>query len=462
MKKYFILPISLILILTMFLSSCSLGEVTRENELKTSLETTYEELNSTFSGDTGQYSLVSEYLKSWANKNDIQIAENHENHMVMTNPATKGFKDKETTVLQCSVETDNFNNSMQTLAIALSSLLGPETHGKITLIITENNNGEFTGAKSVDPKYYECDNFINLNQNDKIQLYTSGSYEMNSTMTAKIKTTVPSYSQAFTITMSTSGYNDHFNFENNHYPNPIEIIGSLLATEKSSGQLFQLASFECESADGYIPTTATAVVVVDSNDVESFTKKFNKSYNSVKNKFEKLNDNFVYTLTETTTPEIVMSNQISDNIISLMYTLHTDIYLQDEDNGEIISASDISYVTTENNEFKLAVISRSLDKAVLDEMRATFLTTSGLCDIDYDSSEPSITWDSDNKKGPAVFLTKALGSEESIIPSTLETSECNIFASNNKDLNIVSYRCNISHGDAALMNIIHFLESLTQ
>lgn len=460
MKRYFLLFIPLILILAMLLGSCSVGEVTRENELKTSLESTYDELSSTFSSSSGQYSLVSEYLKSWANKNDIEIAEEQENHMVMINPATEGFKDSETTVLQCSVETDNFNKSMQPLAIALSSLLGPEAHGKITLIVTENDNGEYTGATSVKDKYLQCDNFINIRQSDEMLLYKAGSYEMDSNMTASLETTAPSYSQAFAITMSTSGYNDPFDFDT-HYPNPIETIGSLLATEKSAGQLFQLASFECESTDGYTPTSATAIVVVDSNDINSFTKKFNKSYNSMKSKFEKLEDNFVYTLTETSMPETVMTNQTSDNIISLMYTLQTGIYLQDEDSGEIISASDISFVTTENNKLKLTMTSRSRDESVLDDMAAEFLTTSGLCDISYSSTEPHITWTSDGDKELCSFLSDALGAEESIIPDTLESSECDIFASRG-GLNIVSYRCNIHNGDAAMMNIIHFLESLVQ
>lgn len=460
MKRYFLLFIASILALSLVLGGCSVGEVTRENELKTSLETTYEELNSTFSKSSGQYSLVAEYLKSWANKNDIKIAENNKNYMVMTNPATEGFEDSETTVLQCAVETDDFNNSMQPLAIALSSLLGPENHGKITLIVTEKNDGEYIGASSVDTKYCKADNFINIRHSDDMQLYTAGSYEMDSTMTTSIETTEPSYSQAFAITMSTSGYNDPFNYDR-HYPNPVETIGSLLATEKSSGQLFQLASFECEASDGYTPASATAIVVVDGNDVASFTKRFNKSYSSVKNKFEKLEDNFVYTLTETSMPKTVMTNETSDNIISLMYTLQTGIYLRDEDSGDIVSASYISGVSTKNNRLKLTMTSRSSDEQVLNDMASEFLTTSGLCDISYSSSDIQTTWSSDSEKSLAAFLSDALGAESSIISGTLESSECEIFASKGS-VNIVSYRCNIHSGDSAMMNIIHFMESLTQ
>lgn len=460
MKRYLLLLISLVIILSAALSSCSVGEATRESELKTSLEDTYEDLSSTFSGSTGQYSLVSEYLKSWANKNELEITENHEHYMIITNHATEGCEDTESIVLQCSVETDNFNNSMQPLAIALSSLLGPERHGNISLIITENDNGEYIGASSVNTKYYDTDNFINIRHNDGLRLYTAGAYEMKSHMSASIDMTSPSYTHAYAITMSNSGYKDPYDFENN-YPNPIETIGSLLATEKSSGQLFQLASFECESQDGYMPTSATAVVVVDGNDVSSFTKKFNSSYNNVKKKFEKLEDNFVYTLTETSMPSQVITNQASDNIISLMYTLHTGIYLQDEESGDIISSSDVSYVSTSNGALNLDMTSRSSDKSVLNEMAAEFLTTSGLCDINYISSDPVMTWSCSSGSTLSTFLSDALGAEESIISSTLESSECDIFYSN-REVNMVSYRCNIHSGDAAMMNIIHFMESLVK
>ena len=404
MKKYILTIIPLILISVLFLSGCSLGEMSRENELKSSLESTYEELTSTFSGDSGQYSLVSEYLKSWAKKNSIEIADSGSSYTILSNPATTGFENSEPTVLQCSIRTDDFKNSMQSLAISLTSLLGPEIHGNISLIVTEVDHGEFTGASAADPKYYSSGSFINIDNSDDIELVRAGSYEMDSTMTASLSTSASSYTHAYTITMSISGYHDPFSFEN-HYPNPVETIGSLLATEKSSGKLFDLASFECESADGYTPTSATAVVVVNDNDIS--------------------------------------------------------IYLQDEDTGEIISASDISYVSTSGGTFTLKMRSRSTDKATLSDMSAEFLTTSGLSDISYSVTDPHMTWSSDSKNGASAFLADALGTNDSITENTLESSDLDVFASK-ADINAVSYRCSLTHREAALMNLLHYTESLVQ
>ena len=65
-----------------FLSGCSLGTPDRETELKDTLSTTYSELNSTFSGQTGKYPLVAEYLGSWAKSNNLTVKENAEHYMV--------------------------------------------------------------------------------------------------------------------------------------------------------------------------------------------------------------------------------------------------------------------------------------------------------------------------------------------------------------------------------------------
>lgn len=461
MKRFFLLVVPILVLSTLFLSGCGLEEIDREKELKSALETISEELESNFSGSDGEYALISEYLESWANKNELNVEKSTDNYMVINNPATKGYKNSEATTLQCQIDTKDFSNSLHTLSVALTSLMGPEQHGDIKLIVTENNKGHLTGASAIDKKYADCDNFINLKYGDEALLFTNGCYSIKSSMTSNIKTTSPSYKNAYKITFKTTSYSDPFNFDK-HYPNPIETVGSLLATEKSSGQLFQLASFTCDTTEGYTPQSATAIVVIDNNDIDSFTNRFDSSYEKIKKRYEKLEENFVYTMTETSIPETVMDHETSDNIISLMYTLKTGIYLQDEDSGEIISASDISYVNTDNGKFTLKMNSRSSDENTLKEMQNVFLTTSGLCEIKYKSSDIKITWSSDKNKNMATFFTEALGSEDYIRTSSLRSDENDIISSKVDGVNMISYSFDASHGEPAMLNIVHFMESLLQ
>lgn len=170
----------------------------------------------------------------------------------------------------------------------------------------------------------------------------------------------------------------------------------------------------------------------------------------------------MYTITETSMPETVLSNETTNNIISLMYTLKTGIYLQDEDSGEIIAASDISYVSTSDNKFKLITDSRSSDEAVLNEIKSVFLTTSGLCEIKFVPSDITMTWSSDKDASMVNFFRESLGSDNYIQPSTLQSSECDIISAKSKNLNMISYSFDMSHGESAMLNIIQFMESLLQ
>lgn len=458
MKRFLAVISALALIFSFFLSGCSGSTADRENELKNRLQPVYEELGSNFSGDKGDYSLVSEYLKSWAQKNELKVTKAGSHYIILTDPATSGQKKTDTLTLQCTVDTDDLKHSMETLAIGMTALLGTEEHGRIDLIVTESSSGRFTGAGSIPAKYLKTDNFINLSYSADLALYTSGPESMTSTMTADIEKTSPRYSRAFAVTMSMPDYKDAFDIDKD-YPNPVNVIGNLLATQKSSGKLFQIASFNCDVTDGYLPKSATAVIVIDENSIDSFTKKFSKSYENMKDRFDKLEDSFVYTMTETSMPSQVMSNQSSDNMISLMYTLKTGIYLQDEKSGEVRSASDITSISTSGSRFKAVVSARSLDRDTLKEMSGVFRTTSGLCDINYKENSEYRTWSSDSSLGS--FFRKALSLGDSSPDTVLNRTECEIFASKAKDLNMISYHCNLSStGKAALLNILHYEEEL--
>ncbi len=477
MKKFFVFFIAAIMVMSTVLTGCGSPEADRQEELNESLESTYNELTSTFSGATGEYELVAEYLQSWASKNNITMVANETSYMVLKNPATEGSKDADITTLQCMIDTSSFSRSLQSLSISLTALLGPLEHGDINLLITETSHGEYKGAAAVDSKYLTCDNFINIEQNDDVELHTSGAYASSATMTADIPESKPYYGNAYTITMKISGYHDPFNNDTADYPNPVEVIGNLLASEKSSGQLFQLASFDCQVKDGYVPTSATAVVVIDDNDISSFEKKFKSSYNNMKKKFEELEDNFVYTFTAADMPASVISNETSDNIISLMYTLKTGKYRPAEEdtedsieeesedkskeNEDIYALAEISSVSTEGGKFKLTTSFRGTDEDIIDELSKVYLTISGLCDITYKKSENSMTWPTKDNSDLAAYFTEALGAEQTVFDSYLESSECDVLASKTK-LNMISYQCNIHHGEAALANICGFMNSASE
>lgn len=134
MKRFFLLLVTLMLCASLFLTGCGNVEAEREEELKDILESSSEKLQSNFSGSEGDYSLVSEYLKSWANSNELTVTENADHYIVISNPATEGCGKADSTTLQCQISTKDFSNSLQALSTGMTALLGPENHGDINQI----------------------------------------------------------------------------------------------------------------------------------------------------------------------------------------------------------------------------------------------------------------------------------------------------------------------------------------
>lgn len=457
MKRFFVLFIPLIMIICVFFSGCSLAEADRSKELDNLLEFTYKNLSETFAKNSCAFSSITEYLSLWAENCDISITDSSDSYIVLTNASTNDSND--TTAMHCFVDTDDPDKSLEPLAIGITALLGPEQHGSISLIVTEKNNGEMKGANAIPSRHCNYKNFINLHYSSDVKLLTSGAYEMIGNMTSDISMVSPAYSHAFAITMKIPEYTDPFTFDD-HYPNPIEVIGNLLATEKSSGKLFQIASFEYEKHEGYTPYSATAIVVVDENNVTSFTNKFEKSHENMAEKFEKLDDDFVYTLTETKMPKRVMNNSSGNNLISLMYTLKAGVYMQDEDSGLIMAASDISSISTSGGKLEVCIKARALNHVLLEEMSNVFLTTSGLCDINYNATAIKPLWTSDDDV--ASFFRNALTMTDEDPSALIRISECDIFTSKNKRLRCVSYYCNMDKGKETLNNLLAFMQTPPQ
>lgn len=95
MRRFFIAMVTVVLMTSaVFLSGCSLGTPDRETELKDTLSDTYSELNSTFSGNTGKYPLVAEYLTSWAKSNDLTVKENARTLYGDRQPGNKRMREK--------------------------------------------------------------------------------------------------------------------------------------------------------------------------------------------------------------------------------------------------------------------------------------------------------------------------------------------------------------------------------
>ncbi len=475
MKRFFAFFTAFIMVLGIFLCGCGDGQIDRNKELKQVLDTCDSKWSQSFPTGTASFDQVEDYIAGWGSSAGLEVTKIADHYMVLTNPATKGNKKTPSVTVAVTVDPASLRNAEPLLSLGMTSILGPTEHGRLRLIVTESaseGSGQlFPGAEQVKSKYLKCDHFIYLYGGDSAMVYTDGPLTSVCNLSSSAKRKKPDYTNAYELTVTVPERLDPYDFDKEHYvPNPINVLGDLLASAKSAGRLFEIASFTCEDNGQYLPSEAKAVVVIDDNNVEAFQKRFDKSLETLTDSFKDLDlgkdkngtplADFTYTMAPTELPDTVLRQTVSDNIISLMYTLQTGIHLQDEESGAITAASYIRSISTKGGSFRLAMDLRSRDDSSMEEMSGNYLITSGLCDVKYTAEDPHRLWSSETDSSLAAWFIATVNDEDDDT-SLLQSSECDLLAAKRDGLDMISYRFDEDHPADALDNLLNYASTLS-
>ena len=460
-----LLPFIMCFIFAVSLSLSGCSEMDRGGELREFLSLNEDSFSEAFTEEPCSFSDFNSYMKNWAKASSIDIAYEGEHSLVLKNSATSGYEDEPSCLLLCGFNTEKASGNKRVITTAQTSLLGPVEHGDILMAISETMGDQFIGIQEIPKKYLSNDNLINLSKSSNNNILTSGPVAAVSTFHRSGKQTNSNYVQAFEIKLSMPAeYTDPFDYgKNSDYPNPINVIGGFLASGKSSGKLFDIASFESEANEGYTPYYARAVVVVDSNHIESFQSRFEKSFENIQERFEDLESEFEYTMEETDMPDKVLSEDVATGLISLMYTLNTGVCEQDEESGVIYSASYIKSVKTKNGDLDIAVGIRARGESYLDSLSAEYETTAGLCSTKYDFSKGGRLWNADQNSDLVTFFTGCVpqtGPVESAV--SLKATENDFIAEKLPKQNMIIYTFEKGERKTVLENITNFLDPSIQ
>ena len=462
MKRWLPIIISFIFIISFTLSGCS--DPDRKGELREFLSSNEDAYSEAFVEDECPFSVFADYMKQWADANSVDVAFEGDHAIVLKNKATDGFGSEPSCALLCGFDSQDAPSTRIVIATAQTALLGPTEHGDISLAITEHADTQLVGIEELPAKYLAADSLINLNTGSNNNILTSGPVAGKSSFRNDGKLEQTTYAQAFEITMSMPEYTDPYDFvKGNNYPNPINTIGSFLAGSKSAGKLFDIASFESKDHGGYTPYYAKAVIVVDDNNVESVKSRFEKSYDNIEGKFEDLEAEFEYTMEETEMPEKVLSDDVADNLISLMYTLNTGVCQQDEESGLIYAASYIKSISTEKGSLALNVGIRARGESYLDSLSAEYETTAGLCSTKYDFDKGGRLWSTDEKSSLVKFFTSCVpptGQAESAV--SLRTYENDLIAKDLPDQDMIIYTFEKGDRKTVLENLVDYMDPSIQ
>lgn len=459
MKRFFsFLLISTITVVFLLFTGCDANKEEAKLTVKESLNANYDALTKELK-DVKDFQKVSDYLAKWAKENKISVKTSNDKYIVLSKPASEGYEDAETFTIQSSIALDSESDKeedLQNAAAAMALMYSADNHGTLKAIFTSQVAGKPVGANALNEKYLKCDNFIQLDYNEDSTLYNSIAASSNVTASRQIHNVAPKYTKAYKINLEGTPYRSPYKYRGD-YPNAIKTIGDLLASCQSSSVLFELASFKGGEAGDLYPKSATAIIVLQENDVESFTSRFEHSYEKVEDYYDEIEEPFKYTMTETKLPDQVISTKDTDNIVSLMYTITNGTYLK-SDKGDVLAVSNIGRVTTKY-QFRMDINAKSLENSLMSEMHTVFQTTCGLCDIKYKETGSTKLWYASSENKP---LIKALSDSLGVKPSgTLENIDGSAFLTKKANLNLAILGTNRKNAPKQIDAILEYMGSFS-
>ena len=459
MKRFFPVIIALILVCSMIFTGCGSSENTDVSAKDTlSLNQDYLQISyteETADNDLYTYDKFKNTIIKWASENNINVDTDADTYLVLSKSAAGESKNAESFTFHTSVDFSSETaaaNSISTAAIVMTAIGNAANHGPLSAIFTSVKNGRPVGAADVDPEYLDYDNFIDITYSKDTVLCNTIAANSDMVAVKSLDITSPTYSKAYKISFKgvtgQSAYTNH-----GTYPNPIKTIGDLLAACQTSTILFELAAFDGGLYSDTIPGNVAATIVLHENDVESFTKKFNNSFEKVEEQYKDANSTFEYVMTPVNLPAQVISKEDTENIVSLMYTMINGSYLRDE-KDETVAVSNIGKITTKNGKFQLNINAKSLNDATMIELESVVKTICGLSDIKYKKLNGSTVWINEPETPLVANMADMLDTKGS---STLEMRHASKFISANKDINMVSWGTNSNDADKDLEKILEYM-----
>lgn len=456
MKRIFpLLLISAFIVVFLLFTGCSGGEQAKEPSVKESMELNYDEIAEA-SESAADFQSISDFLTQWAGKNDVTVKSGNDKYIVLSKAASAGYESAEDFTFHCGICLDtpeDRTEDLQSAAAVMTALSRAENHGEVTGIFTLEKEGQPLGASALGSQYLKTDNFISVDYGSTAVI-NSVAASSDILASKELTTRSPQYTKAYKISFEGTPYKSPYKYQG-AYPNGIKTIGDLLASCQSSSVLFELSSFKGGSSSALYPQKAEAVIVLQENDVESFTTRFEKSYEKVEESYQDLEESFQYTMTEAELPGSVISGEDTAHIVSLMYTMINGTYLRSDDK-EVAASSNIGKVSTKKQMFRMEINAKSLQNTLMDEMHTVFQTTCGLCDVDYSELSTSGLWYASADTPLIRALSEGLGREPS---GTLENTAASVFLKKKADLNMVIWNTQLEDAEDDLQVLLDYMAS---
>lgn len=325
---------------------------------------------------------VTKYLVNWAENKGIDVTTDQNNNVIYSFDATEGLESRKPTVILCGYDYSCIESYTNSIVSALTLARDDNPHGKYTIIFVSEENGDREAGHNIPKSYLEEANEVFYLGNDtssKIASSAAGVTELE--FTGDIYTSAPSYNKAYKVTISGLPAQP-ITSKTVSAPNAIKTLGNLLANFKSKSVLFDLVEFTGGESTSLTPTEASITIVVSEDQSSKVESRLDSAIESFDDKYAEKYPEATYTYEVVDMPYEVIDSDVTESLISLLYTAPNGVYFKDDDKN-ITAFSCITAIDVVSGSSKINVVCSGYDEEKLNEMMDAYQTICALTDIEY-------------------------------------------------------------------------------
>ncbi|HIE16393.1 MAG TPA: aminoacyl-histidine dipeptidase [Bacteroidales bacterium] len=311
------------------------------------------------------------FLINWAKKHQLEVLEDKAGNILMKKPATPGFENKKTIVLQShmdmvceknnNIDFDFDNDSIQTYiengwVTAKGTTLGADDgigmaaqmavlidntleHGPIEALFTVDEETGLTGAFNLEPNFFTGKILLNLDSEDEGEIFIGCAGGIDTTAWfnyEKIK--APKSYQALKISITGLKGGHSGDDINKGHGNAIKILNRYLweINQKYDIELFY---FEGGNLRNAIPREASAIFLVSNYKKEQARADFNIFIHTMEIEYGYVEPNMKLTLTSTETPEWIIDSKTKDNLFNALYGCPNNVIAMSKRMPDMVESS---------------------------------------------------------------------------------------------------------------------------
>lgn len=343
------------------------------------------------------------FLKDLAHKKGLEFKQDRAKNVVIKVPATKGFENSPTVILQghldmvaeknSDVEFDFLKQPIDAyvegdwvkargttlgadngigVASALAFIDDPDAiHGPLEILLTVDEESGLTGASNLDPKILTGKIMLNLDSEEDGVFFIGCAGGANSRIKLPLK--IINASSRYTpfeikVTGLLGGHSGLNIIENR--ANAIKVMTRILRSALKSGAEFLIADIKGGDKHNAIPRECFAIVAVNSRHTKKFIEAANREFSKIKEEFAKIDKGIKLDVNEYPRKlKKVVNYEDTQRLIRILYALpHGVLSMSREIKGLVETSSNLATIGLKGKGVEILTSSRSSVSSALDSV----------------------------------------------------------------------------------------------